>query len=92
MRGKEIKQIGDLLARFKNLRPPQKAVIDVFCEAVRASCGVAVPRQAVRYTVATRTIGIMSAGPLKSEVAQKRAEILRYCAQELGVHAPHEIV
>lgn len=92
MRGKELQPLQDLLARFKHLRPPQKAVIDVFCAAVQASCGALVSRQAVRYTVTTRTIGVIAAGPLKSEIAQKRTEILRYCAQELGAHAPVEIV
>lgn len=92
MRGKELTPLQNLLGRFKNLRPPQKAVIDVFCAAVSAVCGATVSRQAVRYTVTTRTIGIVAAGPLKSEVAQKRTEILRFCAKELGAHAPVEIV
>lgn len=92
MRGKELTPLQDLLARFKHLRPPQKAVIDVFCAAVGAVCGAPMSRQAVRYTVTTRTIGIVAAGPLKSEIAQRRTEILSYCAKELGAHAPIEIV
>lgn len=92
MRGKELQPLQNLLARFSNLRPPQKAVIDVFCDAVQTACGVAVPRQAVRYTVSTRTIGIAIAGPLKSEVRQKRTEILKHCTSVLGMHAPKEIV
>jgi len=92
MRGKELTPLQDLLGRFKNLRPPQKAVVDVFCTAVEVVCGAPISRQAVRYTVSTRTIGVMAAGPLKSEIAQKRAQILQYCAKELGTHAPVEIV
>ena len=92
MRGKELQPLQGLLARFKNLQPPQKAVIDVFCDAVQAVCGVALSRQSVRYTVATRTIGVTAGGPLKSELRQKRSELLSYCSRELGVHAPREIV
>lgn len=92
MRSKELRSIGALLERFKNLRPPQAAVVDVFCAAAQAACGVPVPKKAVRYTVATRTIGIIAAGPLKSEIALKRGEILAACVRELGAHAPKEIV
>ncbi len=84
--------MGALLERFKSLRPPQGAVIDVFCKAAEAACGVPVPKRLVRYTVASRTIGIVSAGPLKSEVALKRGEILAACVRELGAHAPKDIV
>lgn len=92
MRGKELLTVGALLERFKNLRPPQGAVTEVFCKAAEAVCGVPVPKRAVRYTVATRTIGVIAAGPLKSEIILKRGEILAACTRELGVHAPREIV
>lgn len=91
-KGDALTPLQALLGRFKQLRPPQGSVIDVFIQAAHDVCGVSLKREHVRYTVATRTIGVVAPGPMKSELALKKGAVLAACAKVLGTHTPTNIV
>lgn len=76
--------MGNLLGRYKALRPPQGVVLEVFMRAVEEVCGVVLLKSMLTYKVASRTVAVAGGGPLKSELALKRHEILRLCEKELG--------
>lgn len=86
-------QIRDLLARYKNLTPPQGTVVEVFVRAVKEGCGITLEAKSIRYTVGSRTIGLLFAGPRKTEIIFKAQKILLACREELGEkNAPRAIV
>lgn len=90
----EVKRVGDLFAKYKNtLVAPQKTVVLAFTEVVFEVLGIAVDAKVVRYTPHTQTLSIQVSGPLKSEIALHRDEILAHLKGRLGErNAPKTIL
>lgn len=93
MRGNTPKPIQGLLARYTKLRAPEGAILAVVIRVVHDVAHIKLERRDVRYTVLTKTIGLLCAGPKRHEIMLKKGEILSRCRSELGPeNAPKALV
>ena len=90
----EITKISNLFETYKKrLKAPQGVVIEAFIDVVRDLMSVEITKKQCRYTVATKTLGITLAGPLKTEILLRKGEILTHMKGRLGEKsAPKNIV
>ncbi len=78
-------QLGNLLARYKNLFKPPQATVEKECIAVIAElCGVTLLPHQVEYRVATRTLQLKAPSLLRSELKMKSQLILDELVKRLG--------
>lgn len=94
MRNGGVRGIKDLLSVYKErMRPPQDSVIRAFQAATREVCRIELPRSAVKYSPASKTIALTIAGPHKTEILLQKKNLLAWCKKELGPKgAPEHIV
>lgn len=93
-KGNGIKPLSDLFAKYTSLlSAPQSSVIAVAVEVIEDVCGVTVPLGQVSYSTSTRTLSLRVSGPIKTEVALHKTEILAHIAGRLGTkNTPKNIV
>ena len=93
MRKSGVQSLSGLLARYKTLRAPQGAVLEVFIQSVSEVCGFVLEKKHLTYKPGSKTIGLCFAGPKKTEIFLHKEEILRVCRKGLGeTSAPKAIL
>ncbi|MEY2665462.1 MAG: hypothetical protein RLZZ480_567 [Candidatus Parcubacteria bacterium] len=87
-------QLGNLLARYKNLfKPPQASIEKEFIAAVEMVCGITLLPHQVEYKVTSKTIIIKAPSLLRSELLLHRDSVLREVTSRVGVSsAPQTIL
>lgn len=90
----EIKKVGDLFEKYKKtLKAPQGSVIKVFIEVADEVLGISIKKGYVSYSPQSKTISLVSGGPLKSEIYLHKEEILAHMKGRLGEkNAPKTIL
>jgi len=84
-RGGEIKKVGDLFEKYKQvLRAPQGVVIGAFIEVVEDLIGISIPKERLTYSVYNKTLTMRISGPLKTEILLQKKEILLHMRGRLG--------
>lgn len=93
-RGEGIKKIDTLFEKYKTLlKAPQGSVIASFKEIAFELMAVDIPSERISYTVGTRILSVRVSGPLRSEIALRKNEILAHMKGRLGErNAPLEII
>lgn len=82
---RQLKPINSLFEKYKKtLRAPQGSVVKEFVETVEDILGITIPAEQVRYSVGSKTLSVSVAGPLKSEIKLREAEILTHLRGRLG--------
>lgn len=77
----------------KTLVAPESSVIEVFLEVVEDVLGIKVKKDIVKYVPGTKTLSILGAGSLRSEVKMREEEILTHLKGRLGEKsAPKKIL
>ena len=90
----EITKLGTLFEKYKNtLRAPQSTVIDCFRDVVFELLSIEIPKSKVLYKVHSKTLSTSLSGPLKSEIALRKKEIITHLKGRLGEqNAPTDII
>lgn len=84
-RGGEIKKVGDLFDKYKQiLKAPQGVVIGAFIEVVSDLVGIEIPKEHISYSVHSKTLTMRISGPLKTEILLKKKEILTHMKGRIG--------
>ncbi len=91
---RKLTPITDLFEKYKRtLKAPQGVVVDSFIEVTEDVLGFRIPKERIRYAVATKTLSVQVSGPLKSEIKLHQTEIMAHLKGRLGVgNAPREIL
>lgn len=77
----------DLLAVYHTrLQAPQRTVVRAFCSVVARTCAYPLSESQVSYTPATKTLFIITTGPLKQELLLREEALLRALSATLGKH------
>ena len=85
-RSNKFTQLSDLFSVYKQrLKPPQSSVEQVCFEVIQEVTKLKIPREAIVYTVSTRTISIQVPSVVKTELAFKYDEIKKQLQVKLGV-------
>ena len=90
----EITKLSTLFEKYKKtLKAPQGIVIDCFTEVVSELLHIEIAKESVSYTVFNKTLRVRLSGPLRSEIALRKKEILAHMKGRLGEQsAPTEII
>ena len=90
----EITKLSTLFEKYKNtLRAPESSVIDGFRDIVLELIKIEIPKTKVRYKVHSKTLSTTLSGPLKSEIALRKKEIIIHLKGRLGEqNAPVDII
>lgn len=93
-RGQGVVRVGDLFSKYREqLKPPQKAVIAAFIEAVKEVTRIPLSPERCSYTTATRTIALRVSGMEKTEIFLNQKKILGSAEKKLGKKfAPKAVV
>ncbi len=92
-RGGDVKKIGDLFGKYKNiLKAPQGVVISAFIEVVDDVLGIKIPKECVSYTVYNKTLTLRISGPLKTEILLKKQEILTHVKGRVGQKSSPKVI
>lgn len=92
-RGNGIKPLGDLFAKYKNLKAPQQHVVSTFVEVVEDVLEITLKNEFVRYTPHSKTLSVTAPSPIKSELLLHKQEILTHVKGRLGpTNSPKDII
>lgn len=88
-----MKHISDLFSKYKNnLTPPQSSIIKEFVLVCQEEFGFKIDPKQCAYTVSTKTIYLTIPSLLKSELLQRKTEVLKKLNQKLGKNSPKNII
>lgn len=89
----ELVKVGSLFEKYaKTLKPPQRSVEKMACEAIQAIVGCVLEDNQVSYTVATRTLYIKAPALLRSEIKLHGSEILAVLRDRLPKEPPQVLL
>lgn len=93
-RGQGVKKLSSLFEKYRNvLIAPERSVITAFQEVVKDLYNWDIPDNFVSYSPKTKTLSVRASGPLRSEIAIHKAEILAHIKGRLGERsAPKNIL
>ncbi len=88
-----MKHISDLFARYKNIiKPPQASVIKEFIEVCKEVSGLDIKNEQCSYVLSTKTIYLQTPSLIKSELMQKKSQILIEMGKRMGKNTPTQII
>lgn len=88
-----MKHISDLFARYAHkIQAPQGSVIKVFSTICTEEFKLPIKVEHCSYTVSTKTLYLKAPSLLKSELLQKKPQVLAALRQQLGQSAPVDII
>lgn len=88
-----MKHISDLFSRYQNkIKPPQSSIVKVFIAICEEETGFQLKEEQCSYSPTTKTIHLKTPSVLKSELLQKKDDLLRRLKIQLGVNAPEQIL
>jgi len=81
----KMKPIGDFFELYRaRFKAPQATVEKAFAAAVFTVTGFQVPRECIRYTVASQALSLQIPSVLKTEIKFKKQEIFIELQKNLG--------
>jgi len=88
-----MKHISDLFSRYKNvIKPPQASVVKEFVEVCKEVSGLDIKNEQCSYTVSSKTIYLQTHSLIKSELLQKKEQLLTELKKRLGKNSPTQIL
>ncbi len=87
-------KISELFKKYQQkLVPPERIVINTFCEVVEDVVGITIDAKKVRYNPNTKILVFKQGGVIRSELLLKKKELLSHIKGRLGVNnAPKDMI
>ncbi len=92
-RSGELTKLSSLFDKYKkNLKAPQKTVIDVTVEVVYDVVGFKIDPKKCLYNVSTKTLSLNISSLLKQEIKTHEVEIMNHLKGRLGEHSTPKLI